>query len=82
MVNLLIKILNVCKCMHINNYICFAGHEFSKYHESTYLPESTLGSDVSGATLGIIGMGRIGYKVAKRAQSFEMKILYHNRNRR
>ncbi|KAL7886731.1 hypothetical protein AOLI_G00044520 [Acnodon oligacanthus] len=58
------------------------GHNFSKYHESEFLPESSLGNDVSCATLGIIGMGRIGYKVAKRAQSFDMKILYHNRNRR
>ncbi|XP_019400121.1 PREDICTED: uncharacterized protein LOC109316462 isoform X2 [Crocodylus porosus] len=41
-----------------------------------------LGEDVTGATLGIIGMGRIGYKVAKRAKAFDMKILYHNRNRR
>uniref|UniRef100_A0A8C3FL15 HPPR reductase n=1 Tax=Chrysemys picta bellii TaxID=8478 RepID=A0A8C3FL15_CHRPI len=38
--------------------------------------------EVNGATLGIIGMGRIGYKVALRAKAFEMKILYHNRNRR
>ncbi|KAK2855253.1 hypothetical protein Q7C36_007122 [Tachysurus vachellii] len=58
------------------------GHNFSKYHESEYMPESSLGNDVSGATLGIIGMGRIGFKVAKRAQSFDMRILYHNRNRR
>ncbi|KAI5620595.1 hypothetical protein C0J50_20062, partial [Silurus asotus] len=58
------------------------GHNFSKYHESEYMPETSLGNDVSGATLGIIGMGRIGYKVARRAQSFDMKILYHNRNRR
>lgn len=41
-----------------------------------------MGTDVSGATLGIIGMGRIGLKVAKRAAAFDMKILYHNRNRR
>ncbi|XP_061112604.1 probable 2-ketogluconate reductase isoform X1 [Conger conger] len=58
------------------------GHNYSLCHEDTALPESSLGTDVSGATLGIIGMGRIGYKVAKRAQGFEMKILYHNRNRR
>ncbi|MEE6464721.1 hypothetical protein FKM82_006333 [Ascaphus truei] len=38
--------------------------------------------EVTGATLGIIGMGRIGYKIAQRAKAFEMKILYHNRNRR
>uniref|UniRef100_A0A8C6YVZ1 Glyoxylate reductase/hydroxypyruvate reductase n=1 Tax=Nothoprocta perdicaria TaxID=30464 RepID=A0A8C6YVZ1_NOTPE len=41
-----------------------------------------LGVEVTGATLGIIGMGSIGYKVAQRAKAFEMKILYHNRNRR
>uniref|UniRef100_A0A8C4XFJ9 Glyoxylate reductase/hydroxypyruvate reductase n=1 Tax=Erpetoichthys calabaricus TaxID=27687 RepID=A0A8C4XFJ9_ERPCA len=36
----------------------------------------------NGSTLGIIGMGRIGYKIAKRAQGFDMKILYHNRKQR
>ncbi|CAM4507594.1 unnamed protein product [Lepidochelys olivacea] len=41
-----------------------------------------LGDEVTGATLGIIGMGRIGYKIALRAKAFEMKILYHNRNQR
>ncbi|XP_060777322.1 glyoxylate/hydroxypyruvate reductase B isoform X4 [Neoarius graeffei] len=55
------------------------GHNFSKYHELEYMPKC-FGNDVSGATLGIIGMGRIGYKVAKRAQGFDMRILYHNRN--
>lgn len=39
------------------------------------------GQEVYGATLGIIGMGRIGKVVAKRASGFEMNILYHNRNR-
>lgn len=34
-----------------------------------------------GATLGIIGMGRIGKEVARRASGFDMKVLYHNRNR-
>ncbi|XP_054840995.1 probable 2-ketogluconate reductase isoform X2 [Eublepharis macularius] len=41
-----------------------------------------LGVEVTRATLGIIGMGSIGYKVAKRAKAFDMNILYHNRNRR
>ena len=40
-----------------------------------------LGKDVHGATLGIVGMGRIGQTVAKRAMGFEMKVLYHNRTR-
>ena len=38
-----------------------------------------LGSDVHGATLGILGMGRIGQAVARRARGFDMKVIYHNR---
>jgi gluconate 2-dehydrogenase len=38
-----------------------------------------LGVDVHHATLGIIGMGRIGQAIARRALGFEMKVLYHNR---
>ncbi|XP_013400103.1 uncharacterized protein LOC106166178 [Lingula anatina] len=41
-----------------------------------------LGNDVSFASLGIVGMGDIGSKVAKRAKAFDMKIYYHNRNRK
>jgi gluconate 2-dehydrogenase len=40
-----------------------------------------LGRDVGGATLGVIGMGRIGQAVARRARGFDMKVLYHNRHR-
>jgi gluconate 2-dehydrogenase len=40
-----------------------------------------LGCDVHHATLGILGMGRIGRKVARRALGFDMQVLYHNRNR-
>jgi gluconate 2-dehydrogenase len=40
-----------------------------------------LGQDVHHATLGIIGMGRIGQAVARRAKGFSMRILYHNRRR-
>lgn len=39
------------------------------------------GQDVYGATLGIVGAGRIGAAVARRARGFNMRILYHNRNR-
>ncbi len=39
------------------------------------------GQDIYGATLGIIGMGRIGQAVARRARGFGMRVLYHKRNR-
>ena len=38
-----------------------------------------LGQDISGKTLGIVGAGRIGQAVAKRAQGFDMQILYTSR---
>jgi len=38
-----------------------------------------LGQDVHHATLGIVGMGRIGQAIARRARGFSMRILYHNR---
>lgn len=41
-----------------------------------------LGQEVHGATLGIIGMGRIGQAMAKRARGFDMQVLYHNPSRR
>jgi len=40
-----------------------------------------LGREVFGATLGVIGMGRIGSAVARRARGFEMPVIYHNRTR-
>jgi gluconate 2-dehydrogenase len=40
-----------------------------------------LGVDVHHATLGIVGMGRIGQAIARRAAGFEMQVLYHNRRR-
>ncbi|MDF1596523.1 MAG: D-glycerate dehydrogenase [Acidimicrobiia bacterium] len=42
-------------------------------------PDLLLGGDLHHTTLGIIGMGRIGSAVARRAGGFEMRILYHNR---
>ena len=44
-------------------------------------PKMLLGFQVSGATLGIIGMGRIGRAVAKRARGFGMRILYYDKKR-
>lgn len=47
-----------------------------------WAPELMLGSDVYGKTLGIIGLGRIGQLVARRARGFNMKVLYNNRRRK
>ncbi len=48
---------------------------------SGWAPTSMLGHRVNGKRLGIIGMGRIGQAVAKRARGFAMSIHYHNRRR-
>ena len=40
-----------------------------------------MGSDVHHKTLGILGFGRVGQALAKRAAGFDMQVLYHNRNR-
>jgi glyoxylate reductase len=48
----------------------------------TWHPLHYLGQDIYGATLGIIGMGRIGFEVAKRSVGFNMKVLYHDIVRR
>ena len=44
----------------------------------TWGPSLLLGPDVHGATLGLIGFGRIGQAMAKRAQGFEMRVLYYD----
>lgn len=43
--------------------------------------DTFLGADVHGATLGIIGMGRIGQAIARRSMGFNMRVIYHNRSR-
>jgi glyoxylate reductase len=43
-------------------------------------PTHPLGHDVSGKRLGILGMGRIGRAVARRAKGFDMELHYHNRS--
>ncbi|MFC0348400.1 2-hydroxyacid dehydrogenase [Undibacterium danionis] len=40
-----------------------------------------VGADIHGACLGILGMGRIGQAIARRAAGFGMKVIYHNRSR-
>jgi len=47
-------------------------------HWKTWSPLLLLGQDVYGATLGIVGFGRIGQAVARRARGFDMRVLYHD----
>jgi gluconate 2-dehydrogenase len=47
----------------------------------TWSYDAFLGSDVYGSTLGVIGMGRIGQALARRARGFNMRVIYHNRSR-
>lgn len=49
--------------------------------ETEWRPEFMLGNDVHHRTLGIIGMGRIGRAVAKRAQGFDMRVIFTSRSR-
>lgn len=52
-----------------------------RFHEEiTFGVMNNLGKGLNGKTLGIIGMGRIGKALAKRANAFGMKIVYHNRH--
>ncbi len=51
-------------------------------HWKTWGPTLLLGPDIAGATLGIVGLGRIGQAVVKRAQGFQMRIVYHDIQRR
>lgn len=48
----------------------------------TWSPNLLTGQDIYGATIGIIGMGRIGEAVARRTKGFNMNLLYHNRSQK
>ncbi|WP_134699186.1 D-glycerate dehydrogenase [Ammoniphilus sp. YIM 78166] len=59
------------------------GHDFVKAGKwASWAPMLLTGQDIYGATIGIIGLGRIGEAVARRAAGFGMNILYYNRNPR
>ena len=53
-----------------------------KRWEMGWMSNLLLGSDLDDMTLGILGLGKIGAAVARRAKAFNMKIIYHNRQTR
>ena len=62
-----------------------AGYNFQKVKEGnwgTFDAMHALGQELYGKTLGIFGLGRIGFEMAKKSQkAFDMKLIYHNRHR-
>ena len=46
-----------------------------------FAPFNFLGTEVTGKTLGIVGLGRIGIAVGRRAKAFDMRVLYYKRSR-
>ena len=59
------------------------GDRYARGPEFTvYDPGYMLGREVHHATIGILGMGRIGLQIARRAAGFDMQIVYHNRRER
>jgi len=58
-----------------------AGDAISRAPSTTSFDPLWLGKQVTGATLGVIGCGRIGQAVVRRGRAFDMPILYHNRSR-
>lgn len=59
------------------------GDRYARHPEVTeFAPAERHGRDFYGSTLGIVGLGNIGYQIARRARGFDMRILYHNRRPR
>jgi glyoxylate reductase len=62
--------------MSVARYIVPADHFMRAGKYKGWSPLLYLGQDIFGKTLGIVGLGRIGYAMAKRAQGFDMRVLY------
>jgi len=57
-----------------------AEHWLRAGHWSKWGYDLFAGTDIYGSTLGIVGMGRIGQAIARRARGFGMRVVYHNRS--
>jgi len=67
--------------MSVSRRICEGDRFVREGKFKAWMPSLFLGSDVYGKTLGIIGFGRIGQTIAKRAKGFNMKVFYFSRNK-
>jgi len=56
--------------------LCEGDHEMREGRYAGWEPEYLLGLDLNGATLALVGFGRIGQAVARRALAFDMQVLY------
>jgi lactate dehydrogenase-like 2-hydroxyacid dehydrogenase len=61
--------------------VCESEHWLRAGHWKRWAWDQFLGQDLHGSTLGIVGMGRIGSAVARRARGFDMRVIYSNRSR-
>jgi lactate dehydrogenase-like 2-hydroxyacid dehydrogenase len=60
--------------------VCESEHYLRAGHWTRWTWDQFLGQDLHGSTLGIVGMGRIGSAVARRARGFDMRVVYCNRS--
>jgi len=67
--------------LNVTRSFDYAQAELRKGNFDGWHPNHFIGAGLKGKNLGIVGMGRIGTAVAKRARAFGMNILYHQRNR-
>ncbi len=65
----------------VTRRICEADRYIREGNWTSLRSNLLLGVDVTGATIGLIGAGRIGRKVAEKLKGFDMNIVYHNRSR-
>lgn len=70
--------LTIGLMLAVNRQLLKAAEDAKAGSWKMWYPDKWLGQDLEGSTLGIIGMGKIGMAVAKRARSFGMHILYHS----
>ncbi|MFM9935499.1 MAG: 2-hydroxyacid dehydrogenase [Novosphingobium sp.] len=65
----------------VSRHLAEGGRVIRSGEWAGWAPSTLLGHRISGKTLGIIGMGRIGQAVAHRARAFGLNVVYHNRQR-